>query len=1057
MNKAFITFLLTLVCTAWSEDWRIEVENRSGARRNLVVSHVINKQLASLMEENALFEVTGDGKSLPVPFAVDTSGDDPALVWLMKGVTEPNERRFFEIAPKKTVAVLADGLKVVQDDTSVRIENRDFRLKHPLKGGGGFPADITYASSNFKDSELYFLDRIVRKTDDGKLLQYCAKDCKDASARLLCSSSLRAVVEVRTGFGSESYNLPGSPRAVYRYTYTAFSPVVEVTAELSRDDLTPWRELHFLHLSRKERGTYKEIITGAPIKKRPLNKNGDKSGHETGANWAILSDGVNACGAGYNNVLFWDASDEFVYYIRSGHCSWETKTGRFSGALYFGSAADENAYDAWMGKDHTPDITFYRDGRRCYPKDWSRADGRYILDDPEIRISFDSPEWGFDCTGIENNLDETVRFVSQHDEEPGFWKLMFKTLAGPDGRRDEAVIDNHTPAMERFARRNGDEMVFSWKGIDLPGETGVVSVTARVSLKNRGESEWLLDVKNRSRKFGLWHTEFPRLLSVTEPGTAELALPTGNWGGSLYRRFSGNLDISYPSARCPVQCMAAFLGDAGLYIAAHDGSACAKELCVNSYPDVMIRSYAQNAGIPGTADSPDFPVVISVLKGSWWDMARRYRRWALEQEWTSKGPIKERTDYPPDLQDLSFWMITSGGVESNTNVMRRAGELYKDLKIGTHWYNWHMIPFDNSYPEYFPTKPGVPDATRRMVENGQVIMPYINGRLWDRDIDSFTGARPAACKDPSGDIYVEHYGHNPRNLVPMCPYTQLWQGKVGEICTRLVNQVGVNAIHLDQIGAAKPRLCFDYSHGHPVGGGYHWVDGYRRMLTPIKEFAAKKGVILTTENTAEPYMDNIDAYLTWNPRYDTDIPLLPAIYSGYTTYFSSPQAADDTLDAFCAAQGRDFLWGCQLGWNSSWILEDKHRAKQEFQYQLCRCRAAYKEYFVNGQLLDEIYLDENGGNARHVWNRNNAHCVNLPAVMGTIWNAPDGSKALFLVNTVSKAVKIRFDLSKQPQLKSRWRWKLRKLMPEGTEEEIKTKGIIEFEMAPHSVLVYVIE
>jgi hypothetical protein len=388
--------------------------------------------------------------------------------------------------------------------------------------------------------------------------------------------------------------------------------------------------------------------------------------------------------------------------------------------------------------------------------------------------------------------------------------------------------------------------------------------------------------------------------------------------------------------------------------------------------------------------------------------------------------------------------------------MQRAAELFPGLTIGTHWYNWHKIPFDNSYPEYFPTKPGVSDAAKKMVGNNQVIMPYINGRLWDQDIESFKGATPAACKQPSGEIYVEHYGVNSRNLVPMCPYTAFWQSRIQKICNRLVDEVGFNSIYLDQIGAAKPGLCYDPSHGHPVGGGHHWVDGYRTMLTPIKEFCIKRGVSLTTENTAEPYMDNIDAYLTWNPRYEPDIPLLPAIYSGYTIYFSSPEAREDSLEAFCAAQGRDFLWGCQLGWNDGWILEKSHREKQKFQYELCKYRAAARDFFLYGQLLDDIRFENEVPYMRHTWNRSSAHCVNLPVVMGTTWQAQDGRNALFLVNVSDKVQKIRFDLSKQSQLKDRRTWTLQQLTPDGLKAAFETKSFVEIEMAPHSVTGYVV-
>ena len=42
---------------------------------------------------------------------------------------------------------------------------------------------------------------------------------------------------------------------------------------------------------------------------------------------------------------------------------------------------------------------------------------------------------------------------------------------------------------------------------------------------------------------------------------------------------------------------------------------------------------------------------------------------------------------------------------------------------------------------------------------------------------------------------------------------------------------------------------------------------------------------LTSEAAAEPYMDSFDAFLTWFGHRPEDVPLLPAIYSGYALYF----------------------------------------------------------------------------------------------------------------------------------------------------------------------------
>ncbi|MBC7238461.1 MAG: hypothetical protein H5T69_21680, partial [Chloroflexi bacterium] len=157
----------------------------------------------------------------------------------------------------------------------------------------------------------------------------------------------------------------------------------------------------------------------------------------------------------------------------------------------------------------------------------------------------------------------------------------------------------------------------------------------------------------------------------------------------------------------------------------------------------------------------------------------------------------------------------------------------------------------------------------------------------------------------NGEPYIEVYNPQVKHAV-MCPYTKFWQDKVNEIVERLVKECGVNAIYIDQIGAAGSVLCFDKNHGHPLGGGGYWVSGYRELLGRVKEKVAGK-VAITTENNTECYMDGVDAFLIWNPRYPSEIPMMTAVYSGYTIYFSSPTHGYSDTISFRMLQGRDFI------------------------------------------------------------------------------------------------------------------------------------------------------
>jgi hypothetical protein len=1033
--------LVLAVSSAYGADYAIEVRNGPHVRRDAVVTHTVTREWVRLFQDHTVAETTG-GQVSPVPCALDTSGEAPVVVILLGGQTAPDAVRTFAVVPRREEAAPVSDLVISETATDVRVENGYYRLCMPRHGGGGFPRDIRFVKSGYADPRLHFLDRIVRpKSAGGGLAQYCARDCEDAEARVVFKSPLRVAIESRTGFGTRAAESPGQPVAVYRYVYTAFSPVVDVSVRYTREDDGPWREVHVLHLTRGDR-YYSAFETGDPPQTHAMQPKGARSRAVTAPQWAVMTDGTNACGVGCDGAVCWDASDEFVYYVRRACARWEGRACGFEGALYFGPSGDAAWYTSWLGLRREPEISFFRDGQAWLPVEREPLEGAHELKNDVLRVVFGAATNGFDCLGIENLLGDGARFVRARDGAAGLWSLTFQTPADAEGRRDTVTLDNRCDgAKTRDARRVRRGVDFVWEGIDLPGEPGAVDVRAEVRIgPGAGASAWRLAVTNRSRRFGLWQSEYPLLRAVTPPRVGDALLPRGNWGGSLVRRHAGSYAGRYPSHACPVQMLAFQLGEAGLYLAAHDGGARVKELSVTREQDVTFRVPAADAGVPGAAGGPDFPVVVAAYAGDWWQAARVYRAWATRQAWTSKGPIGARPDYPARMRDLGLWMLLGGSPDAVTNGMAWAARLVSDMPIGVHWYSWHQIPFDNSYPEYFPTKPGLADAARAMAAQGQTVMPYINARLWDRDIPSFAGAYAATCKQPSGTNYVETYGSG-RSLVPMCPYTKLWQGKIQEICGRLLEECGVNGIYLDQVGSAAPVLCHDASHGHPVGGGRHWVEGYHTMLRQVKADAVRRGALLTTEDSAEPYMDVIDGCLAWNERRQEDVPLLPAVYSGYTIYFTSPEAAHDTVDAFCAAQARDFLWGCQLGWNDPWILQEGNREKLRFQEKLCRLRLATKAFMVCGQLLGEVKASGGVPVAAHVWNRRQPHEVRLPVVQTAVWSDGKGQLAVFVVNTSGEPQRVALDFDPAQWLTgSRAPWRVSRLVPEGVTPAAPVDG-----------------
>lgn len=626
------------------------------------------------------------------------------------------------------------------------------------------------------------------------------------------------------------------------------------------------------------------------------------------------------------------------------------------------------------------------------------------LEGEDIRIEFDDSHHGFNCLGIENKVDgQSVWFGRRSSYlNAGMWRLCFWRDGNPSNAVNLTNLSPSKRTMETFK----DTLRFYWKGLSFADDNNVIDVVATVTLNAEGTgANWRLAVENRSKKWGLASTEYPIIWDVVASGEASALLPIGNIGGRLYKQYTGSThdyfkgeQAVYPRGRVPVQTVAFMLGDAGLQFTALDGKAQEKMFDTRGLR-VGIWYRCPDEGLPGAANAPDFAVETAVFSGDWWKAAKCYRNWALRQKWTAKGLIARRKDFNRKIGNVGFWVNAGKSGVEVTNAVFRMMKAMPGVPIGVHWYYWHQIPFDHSYPEYFPERLGMSEAVKWLRNNGVVVMPYINGRLWDEDIPSFTNAVSAACKKPDGkSYYIEHYGSK-RDLVPMCPTSKVWNERIASVCRQLIDKIGVDSIYLDQISCGKPVACHDVMHGHELGGGPYWTDGYRNFMHSIREYAISHGVSLASESAAEPYLDSFDAFLTWFAYHPQDVPMLPAVYSGYALFFGSDQSSSDSLDSYCALQGKAFLWGCQLGWNSTWLLRESRKDHLEFTIRLCKERLANLEFLLEGELLGEISLPKDIPMVDISWKREHTGTFKLPAIMGTIWCSGDGRRyRAFFVN-----------------------------------------------------------
>ena len=247
--------------------------------------------------------------------------------------------------------------------------------------------------------------------------------------------------------------------------------------------------------------------------------------------------------------------------------------------------------------------------------------------------------------------------------------------------------------------------------------------------------------------------------------------------------------------------------------------------------------------------------------------------------------------------------------------------------------------FDTHYPDYFP--PRQPSVFKQAMldlrsEHNVYTIPYINGRIFDVESDTYLAdnggqycsqyvvtpkLRSMSPEDNRANLapYVETYGSDATFCVAS-PFTPHWQQSLTNTVAELTNTWEVDGVYIDQIGAADPKECYDPIHGHTLGGGAYWTEGYEQMLSSIQAAMHPRSdqtlPPIVTENNAEVYMDLLQGYLTLTAfkkslaqsptvgkvtTYSHMSPAFPMVYGGYFVGFGAEWFLTDLSDPdwFC--------------------------------------------------------------------------------------------------------------------------------------------------------------
>jgi hypothetical protein len=942
-----------------------------------------------------------------------------------------------------------------------------YRVTHDAKRMGGLPGKITFPATGKVFDTFRWNNRLHHRQSGS----WCVCDDPQPKVELLDSGPICTAVRVRGHFVQSGKRPPSEPSAVYDWYYFRDLPLVYVTATIRQEKPAAWHEFHFLELN-YPREALPRWAAGEPLQQGEF-KATMKS--HSAAHWGVVHDGQSGVGMFQcGQALFHDGGPG-TYLQAHGDAAWQEFSDtlkEFSAWLWIGTSDDparavQAAAEAHAGAGRVRVSTaavrarieavakeLDAAGSPRREQDWWRVQGAEQLEAQgrlqealQVAAGQAPPGWKVVAAGdlslILQRAEDGIRVLDLFDSRTRQRLVtskplpLFSLTLRSAGTREEVRLLaesgwRKTEIAPADPANPGAGAELRWQ---QPTDKRLTGLRAKARVVPDAEAQslrWKLAVEGPAAPWSVWRVVFPQVAvaDLGPQGAVFFPKAAGEVQRGLWQRtfrFTG----TYPSGWTSMQYAAAYdeQRKTGLYVAVHDPWGSTKDVLVESRSSdrsviVAFDHPVPDMGVPANRFELCGEAVWQLLRGDWFDAAVIYRDWVRrEAKWYPKLSPEGRPDTPPWMRDLAVWALSSG---TRAECVPGMQEFVKVLgpPVAVHWYNWHQIPFDNDYPHYFPTKPGFAEGVAELQSAGVFVMPYINGRLWDtrdrgkEDFEFTRIARPAVSKNEKGEPYVETYGSketdgSPVRLGVMCPTTKTWHDKVHGTVLRLMNECGVKGVYIDQIAAAAPTLCFDKSHGHPLGGGHWWTEGYWRLLESIRRDMPKL-CMLTTECNGEPYIRSFDGYLTWHWQYDGQVPAFAAVYGGSIQMFGRSYGGGPTRDlALRMRAGQQLVFGEQLGWLAPGVVREKENGA--FFGQMVRLRRQLTPYFAAGEMARPPKLAGKMPTVRADWQWGGVDWVTTDAVLTGAWHRPqDHRLALVFVNVADQPVTARLEYDARP-------------------------------------------
>ena len=433
-----------------------------------------------------------------------------------------------------------------------------------------------------------------------------------------------------------------------------------------------------------------------------------------------------------------------------------------------------------------------------------------------------------------------------------------------------------------------------------------------------------------------------------------------------------------------------------------------------------------------------FKSMVIPFKGGWFEAAEIYKKIVADEQYLQDARARNFGQ----LENVGFWFWNR---RTSDIVIPPIEKFAADsgVPVALDWYWWHDIPYDTSYPNYWPPREGVESfrkAVKKLNSLGIYAQTYINGLSWDMDDPSWKegGERCGKINREGKFVATAWNRFSKHRLAEMCGDSEKFQQHIRK-AVRSVVPCGFQGQYLDQIGNSAYGGCWATNHTHAPGGGDHMVRNFRKYLRKVQ--SENPGVHLSSEDCNESYMDIFDSFILTSPSYERfngggkvdfeKVPVFPAVYHGAVVLFGNfatmsgipawdPKWPDSekwtdekdwpTLfpDQFPVELSRGVIWGAQPCAHNFRIEDASNPSCAKlyaFMIDTARFYHANRDFLLKGEMLHPGKMSCAKKTVeflnRGTYSKKGEYSVathELPVVFYSIWKSPSGKRAVILVN-----------------------------------------------------------